>query len=77
MLVPPGFGAVESVTADNSLITVTPFGSNVDFRGSETITYYYGSSFPVPEPVSLVMLSVGLATVAGLAWRHRKARLAA
>jgi uncharacterized repeat protein (TIGR03803 family) len=32
---------------------------------------------PVPEPASLVMLSVGLAAVAGLAWRQRKAKLAA
>jgi hypothetical protein len=29
----------------------------------------------VPEPTSLATLSVGLATVAGLAWRHRKATL--
>jgi hypothetical protein len=31
----------------------------------------------VPEPASLVMLTLGLTAVAGLAWRHRKPRLAA
>jgi hypothetical protein len=31
----------------------------------------------VPEPSSLVMMHFGLAAVAGLAWRHRKAKLAA
>ena len=28
----------------------------------------------IPEPASLLMLSLGLATVAGRAWRHRRAR---
>jgi hypothetical protein len=30
----------------------------------------------MPEPTSLMMLSLGLAAVAGVAWRHRKAKLA-
>ena len=32
---------------------------------------------PVSEPASLVMLGIGLATIAGLARRNRKGRLAA
>jgi hypothetical protein len=47
-------------------------GTPTDYEGTETVTYYYGSSFPVAEPASLVMLTLGLAVVAGLAWRHRK-----
>jgi hypothetical protein len=78
MVVPAGFGGFERVTADNSLITVTQLGATAEFLGSETITYYYGSSFPVPEPASLAMLSFGLPTIAMLmlAWRKRRARLA-
>jgi hypothetical protein len=73
----------ESVTTDvpppsqgPPLVSVTEL-STFNFQGSETITYYYGSSFPpapAPAPPSLVMLSLGLAAVAGLAWRQRKAR---
>jgi hypothetical protein len=76
MLVPAGFGGIESVTTDNSLIKVTQLGTSANFQGSETIPYYYGTSFPVPEPASLMMLSLGLATVAMLAWRQRKAKFA-
>jgi hypothetical protein len=44
--------------------------------GSQNLTYRV-EGHAVPEPVSLVMLTLGLATVAGLAWRQRKVRLAA
>jgi hypothetical protein len=44
-----------------------------DYEGSETVTYYYGSSFLNPEPASLVMFSLGLTAVAGLAWQRRRA----
>jgi hypothetical protein len=58
MLTPPGFGNLESVTADNSLITVTELASTFDLRGTEMITYYYSSSFLNPEPASLVMFAL-------------------
>jgi hypothetical protein len=48
-----------------------------DLEGFETVTYFYGTTFPIPEPASLVMLSLGLTAVAGLAWRHRRAKFAA
>jgi hypothetical protein len=60
------------VITDNSLISVTDLDARI-IDGFETITYYYGSSFLVPEPASLVMLSIGLTMVAGLAWHRRRA----
>jgi hypothetical protein len=68
----------DGATVDNPLITI----SNVDgarFTGTETITYDYLSPLPppVPAPPSLVLLSVGLVVIGGLAWRRRKAKVAA
>jgi hypothetical protein len=73
-----GGGFQDSVHTDNpSIIVSSPPLPNFAFGGTETVTYYYGSTFLIPEPTSLVMLSLGLAAVAGLAWRQRKAKLAA
>jgi hypothetical protein len=69
----PLFFESDNVSVDNSLITV----SNRDafkFTGTETITYYYGSTFLMPEPASLTVLSLGLAAVAGLTWHRRRAK---
>jgi hypothetical protein len=79
-LFPGAFGANfgADVRPDNALITVSqPFGSYFGLIGSETVTYYFGSSFQIPEPASLVMFTLGLTVVAGLAWRQRWAKLAA
>jgi hypothetical protein len=70
----------DNVFVDNSSITVRSetggtFGGLLD--GSETVTYFFGSTFVQPEPASLGMLSLGLVGVAALAWRHRKAKLTA
>jgi hypothetical protein len=68
-----------NVHPDNSLITVSQIpllpGYNLD--GIETITYFYGSSFLLPAPPSLVLLSAGLIVIGGLAWRRRKAKVVA
>jgi PEP-CTERM motif len=42
--------------------------------GSETVTYYFGTTFFTPEPSSVLMMLIGLAPVAALAWRRRKAQ---
>jgi hypothetical protein len=64
------------VFADNPLITVSyipDIGGGVfqEIKGSETVAYYYGNSFFVPEPASFTMLSLSLAAVAVRAWRRR------
>jgi hypothetical protein len=69
------FGFNDGALPDNSLIRV----SNSDgyrIPGAETVTYLYGSTLLLPAPPSLVMLSLGLIVAGGLAWRHRKAKLA-
>jgi hypothetical protein len=65
-----GIAPTDSVTADSPSILVM---SNQDFRynGTETVAYYFGDSFPLPEPSSLITLSLGLAAVAACAWRQR------
>jgi hypothetical protein len=79
-------GYFERVTVDNSSIMVTTMYdqqpvSTSAMIGTETVTYYFGPTVIMPEPASLVMLSIGLATVAGvagLAWQHRsRAKFAA
>jgi hypothetical protein len=56
------------------------FGNLAGSPGSGGQVVINGVTLPgvtLPEATSLVTLSVGLATVAGLAWRQRKAKLAA
>jgi hypothetical protein len=72
----PVLGGVEGAHADNPLIRQTELVTG-DYEGSETVTYYYGSSFLNPEPASLVMLTLGVTAVAALAWRRRRVGLAA
>jgi hypothetical protein len=69
-------GFRDNVTTDNSSITIELRLQDRMLSGTETVTYYYGNTVFVPEPTSLAMLSLGLATIAGLAWRRRKVRLA-
>jgi hypothetical protein len=75
MLAPFGT-AMDFGTPDNPLIGVTNLDA-FEFRGTETVTYFYGSTFLAPAPPSLVMLSVGLIVIGGLAWRLRKAKVVA
>jgi hypothetical protein len=70
------FGGFDNATIDNSLIQVSNLDAS-DFRGTETVTYYYGSTLLLPEPASLAMLSLGLAAVAIMRWQHRKSKLTA
>jgi hypothetical protein len=71
-----GFPTEDSVTADSPSILVTS-DQNYRYNGTETVAYYFGDSFPLPEPSSLVMVSVGLAAVAACLWRQGvKARCA-
>jgi len=64
-----------NITVDNPAITVTPpDGTNVRplaEHGTSTVTYLYGTTFSIPEPSSVVMMTLGLAAVAALAWRRR------
>jgi hypothetical protein len=76
MLVPAAPFASGFATPDNSLIRVSQVAGE-DFAGTETITYYYGSTLLLAAPPSLVMLSLGLIVIGGLAWRWRKAKRAA
>jgi hypothetical protein len=74
MLVTGFFGVPilrESVNTDNPNIRVRSL-LDANLPGTETVTYYYGNTFFTPEPTSLAMLSLGLATVAGLAWRQQR-----
>jgi hypothetical protein len=61
----------------NGLMSYTPTASQPGFVPGFMATYNFTSDSAVPEPASLAILSLGLAAVAGLAWRHRKAKLAA
>jgi hypothetical protein len=61
----------------NGFMSYTPTANQPGFVPGFMATYNITSDFAVPEPASLAMLSLGLATVAGLVWRHRKVRLAA
>ncbi len=65
----PG-GNQELVSVDDFRVSVRP-QSALNITGIETVTYYYGSSFAVPEPASVVGMALGLAVVAGMAWRRR------
>jgi hypothetical protein len=69
------FSRGDDITVDNPLIR-TLNSDAYDIQGTETITYYYGSSFLVPEPASLVMFLLGLPPLAVMVWCQRKAKLA-
>jgi hypothetical protein len=77
--VPNTGGFMDHVMASDPSINVSmsSFIPTYEFGGTEMVTYYYGSTLLLPEPASLAMLSLGLAAVAGLAWRRRKAKRAA
>jgi hypothetical protein len=85
LIVPPGYVSGTAITGS----TITFSSATLSSLGITLGTYLWtwgsgatADSFEivagaVPEPASLVMLSLGLAAVAGLAWRHRKRRPAA
>ena len=62
------------LSIDNPLLTINP-EPFVFFTisGTERLVFYYGDTFPTPEPASLVMMSFGLAVVAGVTWRRHRA----
>jgi hypothetical protein len=74
----PGItGANSGVFPTNSAIrSVMDPSFAFSFSGNVSVTYYYGSTLLLPEPGSVVLLSLGLAAVAGLAWRRHRASLA-
>jgi hypothetical protein len=83
LFLPVGYVSGTSLsTSTNTWNNTTIAGLGVR-PGTYTWTWGTGSTsdsfvvMTVPEPASLVMLTLGLTAVAGLAWRHRKARLAA
>lgn len=65
-----------SVFSSNPLITImddSAFGGPGLFAsGTEKVTYAFGDTLGVPEPHSMIMLSLGLAAIAGM--RHRSVR---
>jgi hypothetical protein len=64
-------GTDGSATADpSSGIVITKPSHDQSGSGTETITYFFGSTpVPMPEPPALAMLGIGLITVAGLCHR--------
>lgn len=73
----PYFYAFAAAYADNPAIVFLPEYTTAvsdlpSVTGSETFTYYYGTSFPVPEPASVVSMGVGILGLAGLARARRR-----
>jgi hypothetical protein len=61
----------------NGFMSYTPTANQPGFVPGFAVTYNFTSDSAVPEPSSLVVLSLGLAGVAALTWRQRKAKVAA
>jgi hypothetical protein len=68
---PPGVSLEITGTLDvpATIATVTPASMYPTVDGTETITYFAGSTFLVPAPPSVVIIGMGLAGVFALAQR--------
>ena len=69
-MVPPFGNFSARFSPDNSQITVMD-GHLGSVSGTESVSYFYGPTPLLPEPTSLFMLSLGLATVGCVAWPSR------
>jgi hypothetical protein len=67
-----GFVFNEFVTANNGIsVSVIHLGMDAALSGTETVAYFYGDTPFIPEPASIITLSLGLAAVTACVWRQR------
>jgi hypothetical protein len=72
---PGGMFQTASLGVDSSSANVTPDSSGPVIDGTETVKFFFGPTFPAPEPPGLVMLALGLLAVAGVRYCDWSSRL--
>jgi hypothetical protein len=75
LFLPGGMFQTSSLAVDSNFASVTPDSSGPVIDGTETVKFFFGTTFPVPEPPGFVMLAVGVLAVAGVRYCARSSRL--
>jgi hypothetical protein len=61
------------VNSSFASVSADPSGPVID--GTETVKFFFGPTFPAPEPPGFVILALGVLAIAGVGYHNRSSRL--